>query len=136
MGFFPQGHHRPNTLRINPSMRSPIYNTASEQDANATGAPLARMRNWFWPVPAGALAHRGGDDGSAIGAGTGARDRAAIVIYGIGLLPIIVLPVAYALTFDTQTLSAEDVEQVRMLGRRYQSRNEGTPGTSPTDLTA
>ncbi len=32
--------------------------------------------------------------------------RAAIVIYGIGLLPIIVLPVAYALTFETQTLNA------------------------------
>ncbi|MEO8579769.1 MAG: hypothetical protein ABI469_05940 [Gemmatimonadales bacterium] len=61
--------------------------------------------------------------------------RAAIVIYGIGLLPIIVLPVAYALTFETQTLSAEDVEQVRALGRRYQSRNEGTEGTSRNDVT-
>ncbi|HJQ10913.1 MAG TPA: hypothetical protein VJ840_07760 [Gemmatimonadaceae bacterium] len=43
--------------------------------------------------------------------------RAAIVIYGVGLLPIIVLPVAYALTFETQTLSADDVERVRALGR-------------------
>ena len=43
--------------------------------------------------------------------------RAAIVIYGIGVLPIIVLPVAYALTFETQTLSAEDVQRVRELGR-------------------
>jgi hypothetical protein len=43
--------------------------------------------------------------------------RAAIVIYGIGLLPIVVLPVAYALTFETQTLSADDVERVRELGR-------------------
>jgi hypothetical protein len=43
--------------------------------------------------------------------------RAAIVIYGIGVLPIIVLPVAYALTFETQTLSAQDVERVRELGR-------------------
>ena len=46
--------------------------------------------------------------------------RAAIVIYGIGLLPIIVLPVAYALTFATQTLSAEDVERVRTLARENQ----------------
>jgi hypothetical protein len=53
--------------------------------------------------------------------------RAAIVIYGIGLLPIIVLPVAYALTFETQTLSAEDVERVRELGRAYKSRAEGPP---------
>ena len=51
--------------------------------------------------------------------------RAAIVIYGIGLLPIIVLPVAYALTFETQTLNAEDVERVRELGRENRARNEG-----------
>src|SRR2546423_3172340 len=44
--------------------------------------------------------------------------RAAIVIYGIGLLPIVVLPIAYALTFETQTLSAEDVERVRAMGQQ------------------
>ena len=43
--------------------------------------------------------------------------RAAIVIYGIGLFPTIVLPIAYALTFETQTLTAEDVERVRSLAR-------------------
>jgi hypothetical protein len=53
--------------------------------------------------------------------------RAAIVIYGIGLLPIIVLPVAYALTFEAQTLNAEDVERVRELGREYSSRSESKP---------
>ena len=47
--------------------------------------------------------------------------RAAIVIYGIGLLPIVVLPIAYALTFETQTLSAEDVELVRALARENQA---------------
>jgi hypothetical protein len=50
--------------------------------------------------------------------------RAAVVIYGIGLLPIVVLPIAYALTFETQTLSAEDVERVRELGRAYKARSE------------
>ncbi|HEY6088636.1 MAG TPA: hypothetical protein VD771_02485 [Gemmatimonadaceae bacterium] len=50
--------------------------------------------------------------------------RAAIVIYGIGLLPIIVLPVAYALTFEGQTLTAEDVEKVRALGRENKARSE------------
>jgi hypothetical protein len=39
--------------------------------------------------------------------------RAAIVLYGIGLLPLFVLPVAYALTFDEMTLSEEDLERVR-----------------------
>jgi len=43
--------------------------------------------------------------------------RAAIVVYGIGLMPVVVLPVAYALTFESQTLSSEDVERVRQLGR-------------------
>jgi hypothetical protein len=50
--------------------------------------------------------------------------RAAIVIYGIGLLPIFVLPIAYALTFDTQTLSAEDVERVRELARVNQAEKD------------
>jgi len=50
--------------------------------------------------------------------------RAAIVIYGIGLLPIVVLPIAYAITFETQTLSAEDVERVRELGRENRARAE------------
>jgi hypothetical protein len=53
--------------------------------------------------------------------------RAAIVVYGIGLLPTIVLPVAYALTFETQTLNAEDVERIRELGK---ARNEAANGES------
>jgi hypothetical protein len=47
--------------------------------------------------------------------------RAAVVIYGVGLLPIIVLPVAYAMTFETLTLSADDLERVRESGRKYAS---------------
>jgi hypothetical protein len=50
--------------------------------------------------------------------------RAAIVIYGVGLLPIFVLPIAYALTFETQTLSAEDVERVRKLARENQAAGD------------
>jgi hypothetical protein len=50
--------------------------------------------------------------------------RAAIVIYGVGLLPIVVLPIAYALTFETQTLSAEDVERVRALARENQAASD------------
>lgn len=44
--------------------------------------------------------------------------RAAVVVYGIGLLPVVVLPVAYALTFGTQTLTVEDVERVRQVAKR------------------
>ena len=54
----------------------------------------------------------------------GLPTRAAIVIYGVGLLPIVVLPIAYALTFETQTLSAEDVERVRVLARENQAAIE------------
>jgi hypothetical protein len=50
--------------------------------------------------------------------------RAAIVIYGIGLLPVFVLPIAYALTFETQTLTAEDVERVRQLARENQAARD------------
>lgn len=50
--------------------------------------------------------------------------RASIVIYGIGLLPIVVLPVAYAITFDTLTLSESDVQQVRDLATKIRAQSE------------
>jgi hypothetical protein len=56
--------------------------------------------------------------------------RAAIVIYGIGLLPIVVLPVAYALTFESQTLTAADIERVRSLAREIAERNQTTPAAT------
>jgi hypothetical protein len=43
----------------------------------------------------------------------GLPPRAAIVMYIVGFLPLLVVPVAYALTFDGQTLRAEDLERVR-----------------------
>jgi hypothetical protein len=52
--------------------------------------------------------------------------RAAVIIYGVGLLPIVVLPVAYAVTFSTQTLTAEDVARVRALGEKYRANSEKT----------
>lgn len=62
--------------------------------------------------------------------------RAAIVIYGVGLLPIIVLPVAYALTFETQTLTAEDVERIRAVARENQAPHSTTPQTPADKLRA
>ncbi|HYW12330.1 MAG TPA: hypothetical protein VE871_10235 [Longimicrobium sp.] len=52
--------------------------------------------------------------------------RAAVVLYGIGLLPIVVLPIAYALTFDAQTLDPEDLERVRRAGEEWARRPAGT----------
>ena len=39
--------------------------------------------------------------------------RAAIIVYGLGLLPFVLLPVAYARTFDDTTLSEEDLARMR-----------------------
>ena len=59
--------------------------------------------------------------------------RAAIVIYGVGLLPTIILPIAYALTFESQTLTAEDIERVRALAREIEDQNQHKAGdTSPS----
>jgi len=55
--------------------------------------------------------------------------RAALVVYGIGLMPVVILPVAYALTFETQTLTAEDVERVRQLGKLWTETAEAESGS-------
>jgi hypothetical protein len=59
--------------------------------------------------------------------------RAAVVVYGIGLLPVVVLPVAYALTFGTQTLTAEDVERVRQMGRVRTAKAEADSDVTVDD---
>ena len=60
----------------------------------------------------------------------GLPTRAAIVVFGIGLLPIVVLPVAYALTFDTQTLSQSDIDRVRELAAQRLADEETARGES------
>ena len=39
--------------------------------------------------------------------------RTAIVVYAVGVVPIFVLPFAYALTFDSSTLNEDDLARVR-----------------------
>jgi len=39
--------------------------------------------------------------------------RTAIVLYGVGVVPILILPLAYALTFESSTLSEDDLDRVR-----------------------
>ena len=43
--------------------------------------------------------------------------RAAVVLYGVGVLPLFVLPIAYAMTFETLTLDEADLERVRQMKR-------------------
>lgn len=38
--------------------------------------------------------------------------RAAIVLYGVGILPLLIVPVAYAMTFDRLTLTSADLARI------------------------
>lgn len=51
---------------------------------------------------------------------------AAVVLYGVGLLPLFVVPISYALTFDELTLSDEDWARVRAAAERTAA--EGAAG--------
>jgi hypothetical protein len=59
--------------------------------------------------------------------------RAAIVIYGIGLFPIVVLPIAYALTFGEQTLNSGDLERVRLAGEAWAREKAAASTRSPAE---
>ncbi len=69
----------------------------------------------------------------------GLPPRAAIVLYGIGLLPLLAMPLGYALTFDAMTLSDADLERVRrearllrgVAGREHAS--DGNPRAAAAD---
>lgn len=51
--------------------------------------------------------------------------RTAILLYGVGVVPIAVLPFAYAWTFDSSTLNDEDLARVRAEQARLRAGNEG-----------
>ena len=60
------------------------------------------------------------------GAGTalwlGLPPRAAIILYGIGILPLFLLPVAYALTFESMTLGEEDLARLAAIRAAREQR--------------
>lgn len=62
------------------------------------------------------------------GAGTalwlGLPPPAAVVLYGVGLLPLVLVPAAYALTFERLTLSDEEWAEVRAAARSESGRGE------------
>jgi hypothetical protein len=63
------------------------------------------------------LSMPGPDSGLVLGLPT----RAAIVLLGIGLLPLLVLPLSYALTFEDMTLNDADLQRVREAARAWQA---------------
>jgi len=54
----------------------------------------------------------------------GLPPRAAVILYGVGFLPFLVVPLSYALTFERNTLREEDWARVREAAERYR---EGLP---------
>ena len=48
--------------------------------------------------------------------------RAAVLLYGVGLLPSLILPVVYAATFDRDVLTEDDLARLRAARTK-----EGTP---------
>ena len=52
--------------------------------------------------------------------------RTAIVLYAVGVVPIAVLPFVYALTFDRNTLSDDDLQRVRAAQQAMRERESGS----------
>lgn len=52
--------------------------------------------------------------------------RAAVLLYGVGLLPTILVPLAYALSFE-QTLTDDDLERIRE-ARKARERRDARDG--------
>lgn len=59
-------------------------------------------------------------DGAAVSTGLwlGLPRTTAIIVYGVGVLPVLVLPLVYAWTFEDHTLRQEDIERVRELASK------------------
>lgn len=68
----------------------------------------------------------------------GLPPRAAILLYGVGLLPFLVIPVAYAATFESRTLSDADLERVREAARELRRGRaaDGRPPRTPAETAA
>lgn len=52
--------------------------------------------------------------------------RTALILFGVGLLPLLAMPLAYALTFDQMTLSEEQLRQLRAEAARINAQSEPT----------
>lgn len=52
-------------------------------------------------------------EGRSSGLVLGLPPRAAVILFGVGFVPLFILPMAYALTFDTYTLTDDDIARVR-----------------------
>jgi hypothetical protein len=104
--------------------------------ATRDGEPLGPL---VWPFAFSGLVLAGGfaaalglpaSEAAGVALYGGLPLRAAVIIYGIGLLPIVVLPVAYAVTFRSQTLRPGDLERVREAAAAFRGGAPPTPSPS------
>ena len=89
----------------------------------ALGAVRAGRLGWIWFALAFILVTVGGGLWWALAMPAGESadaplwlglpHRAAVVLFGVGLLPLVIVPLAYAFTFDERTLSEADLARVR-----------------------
>ena len=63
----------------------------------------------------------------------GLPPRAAIVLFGIGFLPLFLVPVSYAWTFAEQTLAPGDLDRIRDEALRARGEMPGGQGAAPED---
>jgi len=63
-------------------------------------------------------------DGADVRLVAGLPPRAALLLYGVGFLPTLVVPVMYAVTFERLTLGEDDLERVRQAARERREAEE------------
>jgi hypothetical protein len=57
--------------------------------------------------------------------------RTAIVLYGVGVVPLLFLPLAYAASFNADTLNDADIAQVRQAAQAEAARRDATAESAP-----
>lgn len=91
--------------------------------STALGAARGERLGWVWlPVIAILVVVGGGfwwtlgmpgGETAASPLWLGLPRRAAVILFGVGLVPLFIVPVAYALTFDEMALPAEELARIR-----------------------
>jgi len=69
-------------------------------------------------------------DGALTRLWLGLPPRAAIIIYGVGFVPVLVLPFVYARTFESRTLKPEDLEAIRKVAADFAERERSESAAS------
>lgn len=77
------------------------------------------------------LLEGGGSKGASLWLGL--PPPAAVILYGVGLLPLLIVPGAYALTFEALTLGDAEWERIRALREESHAARPPDAGPEPAD---